>query len=66
MKIYQHIPTGSYITPKVVRASGMNTYTECDVNGKPIIKKRSWTCRESDQVFIINGFENLKEIDNQN
>jgi hypothetical protein len=57
--IYQSKVTGEYLQLLKKRESNVNTYLQVDINGVPIIKKRSWTNHPDEQRRIIKGFKNL-------
>jgi len=57
--IYKHKVTGEYLRPVKARESGVNSYLEVDKNNTPIIKKRSWCCRPTEQRRLVKGFKNL-------
>lgn len=39
-------------------------YTECDINGKPILKRRKWddTAKELQQSYIVSDSSRLAEV----
>jgi hypothetical protein len=57
--IYQSEVTGEYLQLLKKRESNVNTYLQVDINGVPIIKKRSWSHHQDEQRRIIKGFDKL-------
>lgn len=41
------------------RPSGINTYLEVDEKGKPVIKKRAWSFRPTEQRYLKRELTNL-------
>lgn len=55
-----HRPSGELLRLVRIRKSNVNTFIQVDINGNPIIKKRSWSARPQEQLRLIKGFKNIE------
>lgn len=58
--ILRHKPSGELLKLIKLRESNVNTYIQVDSKGRPIIKKRSWSAREDEQLRLVIGFNSLE------
>lgn len=60
MQVYKHKISGEFLRLLTLRESNVNTYLQVDEDNEPIIKKRDWSTRPTEQRRIVKGFENLE------